>query len=336
MITSPRFPSMRRLGVAVSIASMAILAAPLAAWAQSGARYAVIVQGASGEEQYAKLHRGWVASLVTLLRDKFSYDAAHLIVLTEQPQTGELRASAENVRTALAGLAKTLGPADQLVLVFIGHGTAQGGEAKFNLMGPDLSVVEWKKLLDPIKGRIAVVATASSSFPFMEGLAAPGRVVITSTNSPSQKYHTVFPEPFVAAFSDMQSDLDKNGRVSLLEAFTYASRAVTAHFEQKGTMATENAMIDDTGDGKGRLASATGPDGSVAALTYLGGVAVATSTDPETQKLLARQQQLTEQVDELRRRQSTMPAAEYQTQFEQLMLDLASVSAEVRKRTGGR
>jgi hypothetical protein len=305
-----------------------------AASAQSGGRYALLIQGASGEEQYAKLHRGWLDTLAGLLREKFSYDASHLIVLAEQPQAGELRATAESVRTSLSGLAKAMGQNDQLIVVLIGHGSAQGGEAKFNLMGPDLTVAEWKTLLNPIKGRIALVATSSASFPYMEGLAAPGRVVITATNSPAQRYHTVFPESFVAAFTDVQSDLDKNGRVSLLEAFTYASRAVTAHYEQKGTMATENAMIEDDGDGKGRLATATGPDGSIAALTYFGGVVVATSNDPETQRLLARQQQLTEEVDELRRRQPTMPAAEYQKQFEQLMLDLASVSAEVRKRTG--
>jgi hypothetical protein len=310
---------------------MLALATPVLA--QSGARYAMLVQGASGEEQYAKLHRGWVDTLSTLLRGKFGYDASHLFVLAEQPKTGELGATAANVRTTLGGLAKSMGPTDQLIIVLIGHGTAQGGDAKFNLMGPDLTVAQWKALLDPIKGRLALVATSSASFPYMEGLAAPGRVVITATNSAAQRYHTVFPEGFVAAFGDPEADLDKNGRVSLLEAFTYASRTVTTYFEQKGTMATENALLDDNGDGTGRLASATGPDGSVAALTYFSGVVVATSSDPETQRLLARQQQLTEEVDELRRRQSSMPAAEYQKQFEQLMLDLATVSAEVRKRT---
>ena len=34
-------------------------------------------------------------------------------------------------------------PADQLVVILIGHGSGQGNDAKFNLLGPDLSVAEW-------------------------------------------------------------------------------------------------------------------------------------------------------------------------------------------------
>src|SRR5690349_14142299 len=49
-----------------------------------GGRYVWIVQGAAGEEQYAVQHKKWVDALTTLLRDKYKYDAAHLIVLTEQ------------------------------------------------------------------------------------------------------------------------------------------------------------------------------------------------------------------------------------------------------------
>jgi hypothetical protein len=314
------------------LALMVIAAAPRLAEAQ-GARYAVLVQGASGEEQYATLHRGWLDTLASMLRDQYQYDENHLIVLAEQPVMGERRATAEVVRATLGELAKSITATDQLIVVLIGHGSNQGEEAKFNLTGPDLGVTQWKELLEPIKGRLAIVDTTSASFPFLAGLAAPNRVIITATSSVSQRFHTQFPDGFVAAFSDPEADLDKNNRVSLLEAFTYASRGVAAHYEQKGTMATETALLDDNGDGEGRLATAEGTDGSIAALTYFGGEAAITSEDPEVQRLLTRQRELTEQVDALRLRQSTMPAEEYQKQFEQLMLDLAAVSADVRRRT---
>jgi hypothetical protein len=99
-------------------------------------------------------------------------------------------------------------------------------------------------------------------------------------------------------------------------------------------MATETALIEDDGDGKGRLATATGPDGSIAALTYLDSVALPTASDPEVQKLLVRQQQLTEQVDDLRRRRTTMPAEEFDKELERLLTELATVSREVRQKTG--
>jgi hypothetical protein len=322
-------------GLLIGVIALVVSAAAPGPASAQGARYALLVQGASGEPQYATLHRGWLDQLATLLREKYQYDEQHLILLAEQPAGTERRATAEVVRTTLGELANRVTATDQLIVILIGHGSNQGEEAKFNLIGPDLGVGEWKALLDPIKGRLAIVDTTSASFPFLAGLAAPNRVIITATSSMSQRFHTQFPDVFVQAFSNPEADLDKNDRVSLLEAFTFASKGVAAHYEQKGTMATETALLDDNGDGQGRLASAEGTDGSIVALTYLGGEAAITSDDPEVQRLLTRQRELTEQVDALRLRQSSMPTEEYQKQFEQLMIDLAAVSADVRRRTGG-
>ena len=318
---------------AAVIAVLSTIVTPSLASAQGGARYALVVQGASGEEQYAVLHRKWVDSLVGTFRDRFKYDAAHLIVLAEKPGAGEERATAESVRGTLARLAKTMTASDQLVIVLIGHGSGQGSDLKFNLIGPDLSVAEWATALSGVPGRLAIVNTASASFPFIEALAAPGRVVITATNTSAQRFHTVFPEGFVEALSSDVADVDKDSRISLLEAFTYASRRVAEHYERTGTMATETPAIDDDGDGKPRTGTATGPDGKIAALTYLDAAVVVTSADPETQKLLVRQQTLTEQVDDLRRRQGTMPAAEYEAQLEKLLTELALVSRDIRQKT---
>ena len=106
-----------------------------------------------------------------------------------------------------------------------------------------------------------------------------------------------------------EADADKNGRISVLEAFTHASRLVALHYEQDAAHVDRDApSIDDTGDGKGRIATATGDDGVIAALTYLDVLAAPTVADPEVQQLLVRQQSLTEQIDDLRRRTSTMRA----------------------------
>jgi len=300
----------------------------------SGGRHALIIQGASGEAQYAKQHRAWLDALSTTLREQFGYDAARVTVLAEQAAAGELRATAENVRIAVGRLAQTLTPADQLLVVFIGHGTTQGQDAKFNLVGPDLSVADWSALLKPVRATTAVVDTTSGSFPYLAGLAAPGRVVVTATNSLAQQFHTVFPDAFIRALAAPDADQDKNNRLSVLEAFTYASRLVREHYEQKGTMATETAVIDVSGEGKGQIATVEFASNSPAALLYLNAPRVATSTDPELQKLLTRQQALTDQIDDLRRRRDTIAADEFTRQFEALLAELAEVSREVRRRSG--
>lgn len=318
----------------VLIALGAVATVPAVGRAAEGARYALIIQGASGEEQYATLHRRWVSELGAALRDRFRYGAANVITIAEQPAAGESRSTAENIRGVIARLAKSLTPDDQLAVFFIGHGTGDGADAKFNLIGPDLTIAQWKALLDTIPARLVVLDTTSGSFPFLAGLAGKDRIVITATSTGSQKYHTQFPEAFIAALTSPDTDLDKNSRLSFLELFSQTTRLVKQHYEQKNVMATEVAVFDDNGDGKGQMAASDAGDGRLAGLTYLDPPAVVTTTNPELQKLLARQQALTEQIDDLRRRQPTIPAAEYTTQLEALLVQLAEVSRDVRRRQG--
>jgi hypothetical protein len=310
-----------------------VLGLPGRALAQSD-RYAVIVQGVSGDDTYAALHRGWVDGMVGILRGKLGFDAAHLTVLAEKPKGAELPATAVSLQAVAARLAKQLKPDDLLFIMLIGHGGGEGPEAKFNMVGPDPSVSEWNALLTPIPGRVVFVDATSSSFPFMAGLAAPGRVIITATSTYAQKYHTVFADGFIKAFSDDAADLDHNGRISIWEAFTYATRQVAQYYEQGGHMSTEKAILDDTGKGVGRDGSATSQGSSLAGLTYLDATPTSTSADPALQALLDRQRALTEQVDELRRRKAAMAPADFDQAFEKLIVDLAMVSRDIRRKGG--
>jgi hypothetical protein len=309
------------------------LAAPQTARAQG--RYALIVEGTSGEEQYAATHRQWVDKLATALKDKFKLEPSHLTILTEKPRAGESVANIENVKSALGKLAQEIKKDDTLFVMLIGHGSGSGGDAKFNLVGPDLTATEWNVLLQPISARVAFVDTTSASAGFLKGLAGPERVIITATNSPAQVYHPMFGEAFIDALTSSAADLDKNERISMWEAFVYASKTVEQHYQRAGTLATEHAVLDDTGQGTGRDASATVTGTTLASLTFLDAPAVTRSADPAVQALIDRREALNKQIDDLRRRQSSMPAAEFDSAFEKLILELSQVSAEIRKRSGG-
>jgi len=298
------------------------------------ARYGLVVEGASGEEQYAKMHRQWVDALLKVLREKFAFDAAHLTVLTETPAAGEQAANAVNLRAALDKIGKEAKAPDTVFIMLIGHGSGTGNEAKFNLVGPDLTVAEWNTALKPIAARIAFVDTTSASSSFIQGLAAPNRVIVTATDKPAQVYHPVFGDAFIQALSASAADLDKNDRISLWEAFVYATSLVQQHYERAGQMSTEKAMLTDSADGKGRDATASGT-GTLAAMTYLDAPAATTSTDPAVVALFKRRDDLNRQIDELRLRKNVMPAGEYDAAFEKLALELAGVSQEIRKKSGG-
>lgn len=292
----------------------------------------MIISGASGGQEYAQQYSRWTDELSKLLATRMQIDPAHITVLTDAPRP-DGAATAANVRKALMALRTAAKPDDIVLVLLIGHGTFDGVDAKFNLVGPDLESAEWATLVGAIPARVVFVNTASASFPFIERLAGPRRVVITATDSPAQRFDTVFPEHFIKAFQIDTSDVDKDGRVSMWEAFTAAATGVRRHYQQRGQLATERPLLDDNGDGAGKEASEPGGDGALASRIYLDRpVPGAVPTDPDLVRLLQRKAALEAEVEELRVRRSFMPAADYAREFERLMIDLARVSHEIRRR----
>lgn len=308
-----------------------LLICPLSALAET--RWAVIISGASGGEKYAEQMRDWRDGLRSAMVDRYGFKPEHVRLLVDESATAGEKGSAENVRKIFTDLKKAGSSDDFVLVVLLGHGTYDGEVAKFNLVGPDLTAKDWTGLLAGVQGRVAVVNTTEASFPFLESLTAKGRVVITATDSAAQKYATVFPEYFVKAIREASTDLDKNGRTSLFEVFSAASAAVKQHYEQKGQLATERAVLDDNGDGKGREAAADGPDGGVARISYLDAESAAENASPELAALAKRRRTLEMQAEEHKQLKGVMPDAEWNSTFEKLMLELAQVSAEIRKKS---
>jgi hypothetical protein len=319
-----------RLGWLGVVLAASTLAVP--AMVQAETRWALIVSGASGGEKYAVQMAQWRQTLRTALVDRYGFDPARVTVLVDEAAGEGTVGSAANLKGALSAIRKA-GTADDLVLiVLLGHGTFDGETAKFNLVGPDLTAAEWQQLLTGVPGRLVLVNTTSSSYPFLDALKAKGRIVITATNSAAQKYATVFPEYFVKALSEASTDLDKNGRTSIFEVFEATSLAVKQHYEQRGQLTTERALLDDTGGGTGREQGSDGPGGGIARLWHLDAEPAA-AANPELAALLTRQRTLETEAEALKQRRDEMPAAEWQTAYEQLMIELARVSQEIRKRS---
>jgi len=301
----------------------------------AGERYALIVTGASGADAYEQKYQTWRTSFTATLVDGFKYDPQRIITLAEREGPGVQKATRENVQRSLADLRKRLTREDQLLVLLIGHGTSlDGDEAKFNLVGPDLTAAEWTDLLKPLPGRLVFVNSTGASFPFLRRVAARGRVVLTATDSAAQQFETVFPEFFIKAFADEAADLDKNGRVSVWEAFTYASDGVRQWFEQKGQLPTERPLLDDTGAGVGREAQNPGTDGAVAKITYLEpDAALALPADTALAVLVKRRAELEASLEELKARKESTPPEQYEAELEKLLIEIARVGAQIRAKS---
>jgi hypothetical protein len=309
------------------------LLVPSVAWA--GERYALVITGASGGDAYARKYQAWRVQFTTVLRDTFHYPPDHVVALAETESDGVQKATREHVQRALADLRKRMTKDDQLLVLLIGHGTSlDGDEAKFNLVGPDLSTSEWAELLKPIPGRLVFVNTTAASFPFLRRLAGRGRVVLTATDSAAQQFETLFAEYFVKAFSEASTDTDKNHRVSIWEAFTYASAAVRQAFEQKGQLPTERSLLDDTGAGIGREAQTAGTDGALARITYVEPEApLALPADATQAALVRRRAELDAQLEELKARKESTQPDQYDAELEKLLIEIARVGAQLRSKS---
>jgi hypothetical protein len=303
---------------------------PAAASAED--RYAVIVSGAPGGEKYATQQQKWRDGLSTALKNTFLFPDANVVILSEDG-TGTTRSTAENLRRLLGDLRRRLTREDLLMLVLIGHGTFDGTDAKFNLVGPDMTALEWKAVLDGLSSRLVVVNTTASSFPFLEELSQRGRVVITATDSAAQRFATVFPEYFVKSLADLSSDYDKNGRVSIWEAFAGASAGVKQYYEQRGQLSTERPVLDDNGDKVGREAQAPGPDGTLARTLYLDAEPGSVTADVALAGLYRRKTALEAQLDDLKSRKPALPAEQYEAELEKVLVELARVARQIRQRS---
>lgn len=289
----------------------------------------LIIVGAVGAEEYRKPF----VEEAGLLRDVCAKAGVAGEVIGLDAEDAKLTDAAK-LKASLERVAAR--PKQGLWLVLIGHGTFDGRESKFNLRGPDITAPELAGWLKPFTGEVAVIQTASASAPFLKALAAPNRVLISATKSADQVFYTRFGRYFAQAISGgAEADLDRDAQVSLLEAFLWSSKQVERFFETEGRLATEHALIEDNGDGIGTRAEAftgirltTPPadgktgDGQLARQRSL----LLNEDDASlTEEQRRRRDGIEREVETLRAKKGQMPEAEFYTQLERLLLEMAQI-----------
>ena len=342
---------MKRLVPALGVAAAALLTLPWTAASFSAPAggvlaaqetHLVVIGGAGGDPEYRALFHELSLQLIDAVQAA-GLPSSNITYLSERPDRDERiqgESRKEDIEATFTRLAGQVDGDDQVFVLLIGHGSARGDDARFNIPGPDLTAAEFGGLLDKLgAGQIVFVNTASASAGFLPELSGAGRIVITATRSGSERNLTRFPRFFVEAYATEGSDTDKNGRVSVSEAFEYARIEVARSYERDNQIATEHPQLDDDGDGEGSgELTADVSDGRVARAAYLTPVtATATQTvdDPELQGLLNQRADLERRVQELRDLRDAMDPDEYERQLEDLLVELALVNRQIREKGGG-
>lgn len=342
-----RFHAGRALAALVVAGALVPAIAAHGALAQSAdgpSTHLFVVTGLGGSPEFADLFHTQASGLVEAARERWGLPESAVTWLAEDPARDPAiggRSTREGIEGALTALAGRAGPADAVLVVLVGHGTGQGEESRLNLPGPDATGTDLAGWLEAFTTQtVAVVNTASASGGFVPVLSGEGRIVVTATRSPGESERTYFPRFFVEAFRGDGADTDKDGRVSLLEAFGYARAEVARHYERENQLLTEHALLDDDGDGEGSAEPSPGSgDGALASRFFLAAssaaVAARASDTPELRALLEEKTRIETEIAALRARREEMTAEAYDAALEALLVELATTNRAIRELEDG-
>ena len=269
--------------------------------------YYLIVGGLGGQVSYEERFVAQTESLADAARRTLG-DGSRVSVLSGNA------ASRDALTAELSRLAEVTVATDSVAIFLLGHGSYDGEFYKFNLPGPDIDGETFAELLEAIPaGRQLVVNTTSASGAISESWSADGRTVITATRSGGERIATRFGEHWTAALSSDEADANKNGAITVQEAFDFAARKVSDSYEDAGTLATEHPQL--VGDAAGSM--------NVALLE------ARIATTAELEGLIGELTTLEEAIDRLRLRRDDLGDDAYLSELQSLLLELALVQREI-------
>jgi hypothetical protein len=316
---------MKRTPTRMTAQLMLLAAALVFTLRAHAAVYYVTVAGLGGEPDYEQRFAAAAKDLDKVF--KAAGNTAKTYTLTGAQST------ASQLKETLDAVAREAKADDDFVLILIGHGSFDGVEYKFNLVGPDVTAGEIAAMCDRIHARRQlVVDTTSASGGAMQALGRPGRAVITATKAGTEKNATVFARYWVEALEDPAADTDKSDSISAMEAFAYATAKTAAFYDSQKRLATEHAVFNDVGHGEPVRVVGNGQGALMSSFTLVRlGSSQQAANDPAKHALLAKKEELEQKIDTLKYQKAAMDPTDYKTQLTAALLELAKVQEELDK-----
>ena len=318
-----------------------LLLSPVTTFAQTRA---LVATGLGAEPKYQQQFRSLGDRLTKTLTTKYGIPAANIAWLGEDSTNASAmykgRATVQNIMREIDAIGAATKPNEQVLIILIGHGSGQGEDTKFNIPGPDISAKELNTALSRFAAqRVAFLDLTTASGDALAVMSSPNRIVVTATKSAYERNESQFARFFVEALDkDGAADVDKDGRVSLLEAYRYAAQETRKSYENDERLLTEHAQLDDDGNGKGSDLpdGRSAGDGLVSRRFFLdaGGTTKAASSDPRVNKLYADKFEVEDKIDALKQKKTSMQEEAYYTELEGLLFSLAKLQRDIRLAEG--
>ena len=285
--------------------------------------YCIIINGLGGMPEFEENFVQWAQRLAAVFGEQPSYR-----VLRLDGREQRRPAILESLRT----VASEISPDSRLWLFLVGHGDFNGSNYRLHIRGPDLTDEDLGIFLESLGARRTfVIAATSASGSLLPNLAAENRVVITATKNQHERQPPRFLSFFLEAANSPEVDSNKDGKVSLLEAFLFSRRQVKDWFVGQQLLQTEHALLDDRNrvrlrSGKEANEPTSGGVGMLASSAYISTPPEEAYRSLEAQQLARQKATLEDEINDLTFRKAEMSGQDYYRQLEELLVKLASLS----------
>ncbi len=298
-------------------------------------RHAILIGGLGGTPEQTDRLRQYLYDARQAFVGPLGFDEERVTVLAENALAQEdfvkAVSTSENIGAYFEELAAGVTEQDLVFVLLFGHGTYDGRTARFNIPRRDLEATRYAEFLNRLRAeRTIFINTASASGPFVGELSAPDRIVITATRTGTQHNQTVFPAFLVEALSDPAADLDKNGGLSVREAFRFATERTAASFAASGHLATEHSLLEDTGDGSGYRLEELDEEGEgyLAQITYFR-TAADLDIPAVAAPLASEKRELEQDIALLKSQKQDVSEERYWAELERLFVALARLNDQI-------
>lgn len=298
-----------RLGVTAVFFFPLLFAFPLQDSLPGQERVCVIVTGLGGVPEYEENFLKWGSRLEEIFRD--SLDGA--VIRLDGRTAGRV-----DILQVFEELSRR-DSASEIWIFLIGHASHDTRAYKFNIRGPDLTDNDLSEALAALgKRKIVLVVATNSSGGVASTLQGPNRVIVAATRNERERQPPLFLSFLIEAAESDQADTDKDGRVSVAEAFRVAENKISGWYEEKGQIQTEHPLLID------------GDDQSAPASTFYLSTPPESAYQTEEARLLNQQKrEIERQIEELKFRKSQMPESDYYHSLQSLLVELASLNQKM-------
>ena len=219
---------------------------------EKGKTYVLIVSGINKDSKERLAKDRAVMGLRRFLLDNSEIETNRLCILVDRESSirkDSTVSTEDNLKKQIDRLTTVVNTEDRFIFYYIGQANTVSDTLRLNLPGPDIAHKQLAKWINGIKvSSMLIVLDCPGAGLAVPVFTAQNRIIIGACTA-DQHYSTQFSECFVPALLDKMSDTNEDSRISLLEAFTAASKGVDDFYRRQALLTTETPILEDNSDG---------------------------------------------------------------------------------------